>query len=223
MKPSIAIVCVLLAVTSLQTKAQLAVIDSANVAQAAKQVRAWADQYQQMRSQIDAMNSQLRALTGDRGMATLLPTLVPFMPADWTQAMTDLSVLAKQIRESQAILTPAQAAYISPQLQQFLAQAQSQSAANQAMAQVAFNDAAARQARLQTLIARLATTDDPKSAYDLANLVAIEHAGLIKDQNQLEAAANGAAAQERAQQLMINQLRVTNAGSAIPIIDTSLP
>jgi type IV secretion system protein VirB5 len=114
------------------------------------------------------------------------------------------------------MLTPQQAAYMSQQLQEFLAQAQNLSAANQAMAQTAFNDAAARQSRLQTLTATLAKTDDPKAAYDLANRIAIEHAALLKDQNQLEAAATAAAAQDRAQRLMISQMRAASAGTAIP-------
>jgi type IV secretion system protein VirB5 len=217
------IVSVLLTAGAADTRAQWAVIDSANLAQAMKQVTAWADQYQQMRSQINVMNAQLSASTGDRGMSTLLPPQAPAMPSDWAESMKNLSELARQIRNSQAILTPAQVARMPSPMRQFLAQAQNLSAANQAMAQDAFNDAAARQSRLQVLTAKLATTNDPKSAYDLANLVAIEHAGLVKDQNQLEAAANGAAAQERAQQLMVNQMRAAAAGTAIPNIGTPLP
>lgn len=223
MKLRIIIAAVTLIGISSGAKAILPVIDGANLAQAVQQVRAWTAQYQQMRSQIETMNSQFKSLTGDRGMATLLPALIPLLPTDWVKSMTDLSSLAQEIRLSQAVLTPAQAAYISRPLQLFLAQAQDLSAANQAMAQVAFNDAAARQSRLQTLTATLAITTDPKAAYDLANLIAIEHAALVKDQNQLEAAANGAAAQDRANRLMISQMRAAAAGTTIPKIDTSLP
>lgn len=190
------------------------VFDISNFGQAIKQVQAWSQQYNQMRVQIESM-------TGDRGMATLLPTLAPALPSDWVQSMTKLSALAQSIRSTQAILTPRQASYMSQQLQQFLAQAQNLSAANQAMAQTAFNDAAMRQSRLQTLTATLATTKDPKAAYDLANRIAIEHAALLKDQNQLEAAAYGAAAQDHAQRLMIKQMRAASAGTEIPNFDMS--
>lgn len=213
-----------LAITSLHAQASGApVFDVSNFGQALKQVRAWTHQYNQMRVQIENMNYQLKAMTGDRGMATLLPALAPAMPADWAQSMTNLSALAQRIRSSQAVLTPQQASYMSQQLQQFLSQAQNLSAANQAMAQAAFNDAAMRQSRLQTLTATLATTMDPKAAYDLANRIAIEHAALLKDQNQLEAAANGAAAQDRAQQLMIDQMRAASAGTEIPNFNMSAP
>jgi type IV secretion system protein VirB5 len=212
-----------LASASFQASAQLAVVDGPILAQAIKQVKSWSDQYLQMKTQIDGMNFQIKAMTGDRGMATLLPPITPSMPSDWARSMTNLSSLAQQIRQSQAVLTPQQASYMSNQLQQYMAQAQNVSAANQAMAQTAFNDAAARQSRLQTLTAALANTQDPKAAYDLANRISIEHAALLKDQNQLEAAANGAAAQDRAQHLMINQMRAASAGTTIPTIDTSLP
>jgi type IV secretion system protein VirB5 len=216
MKPRPLILATALTCAALHANAQLIVNDPLTLAQAVKQVTAWQQQYVQMKAQIDAM-------TGNRGMATLLPRLTPALPADWAQSMTSLTSLAQQIRQSQAVLTPAQAAYLTADMQRFVAQAQNLSAANQAMAQTAYNDAAARQSRLQTLTATLATTKDPKAAYDLANLIAIEHAALQRDQNQLEAAASGAAAQERAQRQMKNEMRAAMAGTVIPKIDTSLP
>jgi type IV secretion system protein VirB5 len=202
--------------TVLHVQAQMLVNDPAVFAEAVKQVKSWTDQYKQMQVQIDSM-------TGDRGMTRLLPDSTPYLPPDWAQSMTTLTSLAQQIRQSQAVLTPAQAAYLTPTLQQFLSQSQNLSAANQAMAQTAYNDAAARQSRLQVLTTALAGTRDPKAAYDLANRIAIEHAALLRDQNQLEAAANGASAQDRGQRLMMSQMRAATAGTVIPKIDTSMP
>lgn len=208
---------VLLGGAALSAQAQLIVSDPQVLVQAVKQVGAWQQQYAQMRAQIDAM-------TGNRGMAGLLPAPVRVLPPDWTQSMTQLSALAQQIRSAQAVLTPAQAASLSPPLQSFLSQSQDLSAANQAMAQAAYNDAAVREQRLRTLTGALATTNDPKAAYDLANAIAIEHAGLVKDQNQLAAAGNGAAAQAEAQRLMTNQMRAAASGQGnFPAIDTSIP
>lgn len=216
MKPRNLCAAILCAVATFNANAQMAVIDAANIAQAKKQVEAWTQQYQQMTTQINA-------ITGNRGMADLLPQMAQSMPSDWARSMTDLSALAQQIRQSQAVLTPQQASALTSQLQQFVSQAQNLSAANQAMAQTAFNDAAAREARLQTMTTALAGTQDPKAAYDLANRIAIEHAALLKDQNQLEAAANGAAAQQRAQNLMITQMRAASAGTTIPKLDMQQP
>jgi type IV secretion system protein VirB5 len=213
----------LLAVTSIQSSAQMAVIDPAVLAEAVKQVKAWNDQYKQMATQIESMNYQIKSMTGDRGMSRLLPSAVAALPPDWAQSMSNLSAIAQQIRQAQAVLRPEQAARLSPDLHRFLAQAQNVSAANQAMSQSAFNDAAMRQSRLKVLTDTLAKTEDPKAAYDLANRIAIEHAELVKDQNQLEAAANGAAAQDRAQRLMVSQMRAGSVGTTIPRVDTSLP
>lgn len=217
------LVAAALAWAAVPASAQMTVIDPAVLGQAVKQVKAWADQYRQMNAQIESMQFQIKSMTGDRGMSRVLPDAVQALPPDWVQSMSNLSALAQQIRQTQAVLQPDQVARLSPDLQNFLAQAQNVSAANQAMAQVAFNDAVVRQSRLNSLVATLAGTDDPKAAYDLANRIAIEHAELAKDQNQLEAAANGAAAQDRAQRLMISQMRAGAIGTTIPRIDVPLP
>lgn len=223
MKIHIIVGSVILAGASVHASAQMTVIDPAVLGEAVKQVRSWGDQYKQMSAQIDSLKFQIKSMTGDRGMSRLLPASMQALPPDWVQAMTRLSTLAQQIRQSQAVMQPDQVARLSPDLQAFLAQAQNVSAANQSMAQVAFNDAALRESRLNALNAALAGTDDPKSAYDLANRIAIEHAELVKDQNQLEAAANGAAAQDRAQRLMISQMRAASVGTTIPPLDITLP
>jgi type IV secretion system protein VirB5 len=211
------IVAAVLGSGALTAHAQLLVTDPKALAEAVKQVRAWEQQYAQMRMQIESM-------TGNRGMAGLLPAAMRVLPPDWAQSMTQLSTLAQEIRSAQAILTPSQAASLSPSLQSFLSQAQNISAANQAMAQAAYNDATVREQRLRTLTGALATTNDPKAAYDLANAIAIEHAALVKDQNQLAAAGNGAVAQTEAQRLMTNQMRAAASGQGnFPAIDTSLP
>lgn len=193
------------------------VIDVSNIAQAIKQVAAWKQQYQQMTQQIAAM-------TGTRGMATLLPKVMPALPPDWGDAMTSLSPLAQELRKAQSVLTPAQLASLPPELRTLVSQTADLSAANQAMAQKAYNDAAARQARLATMTGALGGANDPKAAYDLTNAIAIEHAGLLQDHNQLVAAANGAAAQLQAQQRIINDLRSVSAGSgAFPKLNLDLP
>lgn len=212
-----------LACASVNVHAQLKVIDPAVLAQAGKQVKAWGDQYQQMRTQIDTMNAQLNAMTGNRGMATLLPHVVSELPPDWAQAMTQLSALARQIKEANAVLTPEQATFLSPDMQTLLAQMQDVSAANKAMAETAYKSAAARHSRLHGFTDALAATQDPKAAYDLANRIAIEHAALLQDQNQLIAAANAAAVNERDQKLRKVQMRAAAFGTAVPRIDTSLP
>lgn len=207
----------LIGAASMGVQAAMLVIDPKAIAEAAKQVDAWRKQYEQMAQQIASM-------TGDRGMATLLSASKPMMPADWQQAMRDISPLAAQIKAAQAVLTPAQLAAMPASLRALVEQTATQSAVNQATAQVAYNDAAVRQARLQKLTASLATTNDPKAAYDLGNAIAIERGYLEADHNQLQAAANGAAAQAAARERIISEMRAASAGTGrFPKIDISLP
>lgn len=197
--------------------AQMAVIDVKGISEAVKQVNAWKQQYAQMTQQIASM-------TGDRGMANLLSASKTVLPADWQRAMQDISPLAAQIKAAQSVLSPAQLAAMPPQLRALVDQAATQSAVNQATAQVAYNDANVRQARLQRLTTSLATAIDPKAAYDLGNAIAIERGYLEADHNQLQAAANGAAAQAVARERIINEMRATSAGTGnFPKIDISLP
>lgn len=202
---------------SMGAHAQMAVIDVKGISEAVKQVNAWKQQYAQMTQQIASM-------TGDRGMANLLSASKTVLPADWQRAMQDISPLAAQIKTAQAVLSPAQLAAMPPQLRALVDQAATQSAVNQATAQVAYNDANVRQARLQRLTTSLATAIDPKAAYDLGNAIAIERGYLEADHNQLQAAANGAAAQAVARERIINEMRATSAGTGkFPKIDISLP
>lgn len=207
----------LIGATSIGAQAVVLVIDPKAIAEAAKQVNAWKQQYEQM-------TRQLASMTGTRGMATLLTASKPVLPADWQKAMQDISPLASQIKAAQAVLSPTQLAAMPPQLRALVDQAATQSAVNQATAQAAYNDANVRQARLQTLTASLATTLDPKAAYDLGNAIAIERGYLEADHNQLQAAANGATAQSVARERIINEMRAASAGTGkFPKIDISLP
>ena len=143
------------------------VIDPKAIAEAEKQVASWNSQYKQMEKQIGS-------ITGDRGMARLLSASIPVLPADWQKAMQGISPLAAQIKAAQAVLTPAQMAALPKSVRALVEQTATQSAVNQATAQVAYNDAAIRQGRLQKLIAALAGTTDLKAASDLGNAIAIE-------------------------------------------------
>lgn len=202
---------------ALPARAQMVVNDPAVLAQSIRQVTAWQQQLSQMQNQVNAVS-------GDRGMGRVLGAASPALPPDWASATTQLSAMANGIRQAQAVLTPAQSAQLAPQLRTLLSQAQSLSAATQAMAQTAYKSAASdSQARLDTLHGQMATKDLKASA-DLANATALEQARLINQQNQLLAAANAAAAQAEADRLRINQMRVATGGTGtLPQIDFSIP
>lgn len=212
------VLAVLLACSTLSAQAQMLVFDVKAMVQTIKQLDAWRQQLTHMRYQIDAM-------TGPRGMENVLGMAVPALPADWARATTELTSLANEIRRTQAVLTPDQAARLAPDLRRLLAEAQNLSASTQAMAQVAYKDAATeRRARIETWRGQLALTKDPKAAYDLSNAIALEQASLANEQNQLAAAENAAAAAAEAQRLQANQMRMSTSGTGkFPKIDFTLP
>jgi hypothetical protein len=207
----------LLAVT-LPAKGQMIVNDPKVLAEALKQARSW-------KQQLDSMQTQIKSMTGDRGMSRVLGAAVPVLPADWTRAMTGISGVTQQIRAAQSVLPAGVVAKMSPELRSLLNQAQTLSASTQAMAQSAYNDAATtHRTRIATLQAQLAGMSDMKAAADLANLIAIEHASLVNDQNQINAANGAAAAQAEAQRLILDQMRVATGGTGqILKVDFSLP
>ena len=69
-------------------QAQMAVIDVAAIRQLVSQVSYWRQQIEAMRSELTQLQQTHAALTGGRGMESLLPTATAernYLPADWTE------------------------------------------------------------------------------------------------------------------------------------------
>jgi len=213
----------------------LPVIDLAVLTQSIQQVAAWAQQYQQMQSQISQLRQAHASMTGDRGMSGLLSGQNRnYLPADWNAAMTTLNTpgttygalasAAQQIKQAQSVLSQQETSRLSPQMQQYLEQTRNLAASQQAMGQSAYNTAAQRVNTLQTLTNALTGQSDPKAVMDLQARIASEQAALANDQSQLQAVAQLTTAQTAAQQAMANELRAQTSGSGnFPQLDTRLP
>lgn len=205
----------------------LPVLDIANLGQAMQQVAAWQQQYTQMQSQIKSM-------TGDRGMANLLPGSRTYLPADWNSAMTTLNQgggtsygalaqAAQQIKNAQSVLSQQQTSTMTPQMQQYVEKIRNLSASQQAMGQAAYSTAAQRVNTLQTLTNSLNGQTDPKAVMDLQARIQSEQAGLANDQAQLQSVAQLTAAQNQAQMNMANEIRAQASGTGnFPSLDTSV-
>lgn len=211
------------------------VLDIANLGQAIQQVAAWQQQYAQMQSQISQLQRSYSSMTGDRGMANLLPGNRSYLPADWNSAMTTLNQgggttygtlasAARQIKNAQSVLTQQQTSTMTPQMQQYVENARNLSASQQAMGQAAYNTAAQRVNTLQTLTSSLNGQTDPKAVMDLQARIQSEQAGLANDQAQLQSVAQLTAAQSHAQKVMANELRAQTSGNGdFPRVDSSVP
>lgn len=73
--------------------AGIPVIDAANLANSVQQVMAWAQQYQQMTQQIEQLTAQINAVTGGRGMGSLLnnPQIRQYLPPEFNDIQSIIS------------------------------------------------------------------------------------------------------------------------------------
>lgn len=211
---------------ALQSPAQaaLAVIDVAVLQQSIQQVQAWAQQYQQMQNQLSQLQQAHAAMTGDRGMSSLLGNQNrTYLPTNWNAAMNSLNAggtsygelasIARQIKQAQSVLSEQETGRLSPQMQQYLEQTRNLSASQQAVGQSAYNTAAQRVTTLQALTNAINGQTDPKAIMDLQARIASEQAALQNDQAQLQSVVALQSSQAAAQQGMANELRAQTAGS----------
>ena len=176
--------------------AQFAVIDVAAVAQLVTQVQNLEQALTVAREHLSEAETQLRSMTGDRGMEQLLAgTNRNYLPGDWGQltaalgdtgsAYATLSGGIQQAFGEDAVLTAQQVATLSPDGQQQLATDRSTAALLQAVSRQALANASGRFADLQQLIDGIGTAADQKSILDLNARIAAEQAMLANEQTKL--------------------------------------
>ena len=176
--------------------AQFAVIDVAAVAQLVTQVQNLEQALTVAREHLSEAETQLRSMTGDRGMEQLLAgTNRNYLPGDWGQltaalgdtgsAYATLSGGIQQAFGEDAVLTAQQVATLSPDGQQQLAADRSTAALLQAVSRQALANASGRFADLQQLIDGIGTAADQKSILDLNARIAAEQAMLANEQTKL--------------------------------------
>jgi len=186
--------------------AQFAVIDVAAVTQLVTEVQNLEQALTVAREDLAQAQTQLRSMTGDRGMEQLLAgTNRNYLPADWgqlTAALNDTSsayaALSAGIRQALAedtVLTPQQLATLSPDGQQQIAADRSTAALLQAVSRQALANASGRFADLQQLITSIGTASDQKAILDLNARIGAEQAMLANEQTKLAMLVAAAEAQ----------------------------
>ncbi|PHN48802.1 hypothetical protein AO277_18620 [Pseudomonas amygdali] len=135
----------------------------------------------------------------------------------------DLANSARQIQESQAVLSSSEAASLSPQMQQYLQQMRGMSANQQALGQQAYNNSSQRVQLLQRLSSSIDASTDPKAIMDLQAVAQSEQAKLANDQAQLQSVLQLTQANEAAARQMQNEMRMQVSGEPdFPPLDTSI-
>lgn len=195
-----------LAVVAPAAHAQFAVIDVASVTQLVTEVQDLEQALTVARDDLQEAQTQLRSMTGDRGMEQLLAgTNRNYLPPDWSQltaalehtssAYAALSAAMQQALTEDAVLSPQQLATLSPDGQQQVADDRQTAAMLQAVSRQALANASGRFADLQQLISAIGTASDQKGILDLNARIGAEQAMLEDEQTKLAMLVAAAQAQ----------------------------
>ncbi len=173
--------------------AQFAVIDVASLTQLIQEYETLQQQLSTAQSQLAQAQSAYAAITGSRGMQSLLSaTNRNYLPTNWSQLSAVMSgssgayaPLAGQVQaltKANAVLKPAQVAALSATQQAQLTSARQSAALQQVTARTALANSSARFSELQQLISALGTANDEKASLDLSARISVE-LGMLQNEH----------------------------------------
>jgi type IV secretion system protein VirB5 len=206
MKSPLPAVILVLMISAPAAHAQFAVIDVAAVTQLVTEVQNLEQAVTVAREHLTEAETQLRSMTGDRGMEQLLAgTNRNYLPADWGElsaaldetgsAYAALSASIQQALNEDTVLTPQQVAMLSPAGQEQLAADRGTAALLQGLSRQALANASSRFADLQQLIDAIRTASDQKGILDLNARIGAEQAMLENERTKLAMLVAAAEAQ----------------------------
>jgi type IV secretion system protein VirB5 len=199
--------------------AQIPVTDIANITQNLtnhlETIAKWQQQYQQMTQQISQLKQEYSALTGSRGLGTILndPAYRQYLPADW-QAVYDavqsggyagLTGRAKTLYEQNKIYDTC-SQFADLQRRTACEAMAVKGDQDKAFALDAYDKAQARLDQINQLMDRINTTDDPKAIAELQGRIAAEEAMIQNEQTKLQMYQMVATAEDRIQRQRIREL-----------------
>jgi type IV secretion system protein VirB5 len=191
-------------------QAQWAVIDVNAIAQLVQQLR--------------QMQAQYQAMTGSRGMQSLLAgTNRNYLPVEWRQLAGVLAALIRANVNANAVLTAQQVAALAPADRQVLTAARSNAALLQAATQDAYAVTSGRFASIQQLIDAIGSATDQKGALDLQARIQAETAMLQNESTKLSVLYQAAEGQQWALRQRILEQAVADIGSLRSLPPLQLP
>jgi type IV secretion system protein VirB5 len=197
-----------------RASAQWAVVDVGAIAQLLQEVQQMEQMVQTAQNQLNQAHQEYQSITGTRGMQYLLPGVNwNYLPPTFTQVSSALSSTINRQISTNAVLTPAQVAALSPAEQQQLTAARSNAALLQASSQQAYATASARFASLQTLTSSIGTASDQKAVLDLQARIQVEQGLLQNDATKLQLLYQAAQAEEWARRQRASEQVVTSVGN----------
>lgn len=204
--------------------AQFAVIDVASLAQLIQQYSTLQQELTTAENQLNQARSAYAAITGSRGMQNLLSgTNRNYLPTNWSQvsqvmsgssgAYPGLASNVTSIQNSNAVLTPAQVAALSPTEQAQLAQARQNPALLQATSRTALANSSDRFTSLQQLISAIGSATDEKGSLDLTARITAEQAMEQNEQTKLQVLYQVSRAQEWSRVQQVRERAIADQGS----------
>jgi len=205
-------------------KAQWAVVDVGAIAQLIQQLAKMEQAIQTAENQLNQAQAQYQSMTGTRGMQNLLSGINRnYLVSDFNQLASTLAPGIQSHIATNAVLTPAQVAMLSPSEQQQLSNARTNSALLQTASQQAYANASARFASIQQLINAIPSATDEKGILDLQARIAAEHGMLQNENTKLNVLYQAAQAQEWARRQSASEQVVAGVGSLRTLAPLRLP
>lgn len=196
---------------ALPASAQLTTVVVGDIPSTINQIQTmaqWANQYQQMVTQLEQMDRQFKSLNGSRGLGQILnnPALRDYLPADWQKVYDSvraggyagLSGSGKAVYDANKIYDAC--TYITNDAQRGACQARAMKPSqDKAFASDAYQAAKARIDQIDGLMAKINDTQDPKAIAELQARIAAEQASIHHEQTKLQLYAMMAAAEDKIQ------------------------
>jgi type IV secretion system protein VirB5 len=197
----------LLLLASAGAQAQFAVIDVASIAQLVQQAQTLALQLETARAQLAQAQSQYQAMTGNRGMQSLLGgTVRNYLPAQWSQLTGVLqggggaySALTANVQgnvTANSVLTAQQLMAMPADQQAQINSARNTVALLQGLSQVELANVSGRFASIQQLIDAIPSAGDQKAILDLQARINAEQGMLQNEQTKLQVLYQSVQAQQ---------------------------
>jgi len=197
-----------------RAQAQFAVIDVASLAQLVQEVQQMQQALQTAQNQLNQAQQEYNSITGLRGMQNLLAGINRnYLPTTWSQLPTVLATPLRSQINSNAVLTPAQVAALSPAEQQVLTSSRTNAALLQVATQEAYATTSSRFAAVQQLISAIATATDQKGILDLQARIQSEQGMLQNEGTKLNLLYQAAQAQEWANRQAAREQVVASVGN----------
>ncbi len=217
----------LLAVPPIAARAGgIPVIDVTAIANLMQQITYWQQQLAGMTDQLNQLQQTYGAMTGTRGMQSLLPLTDRqrnYLPPDAAELLAaasgtsasyaGLSTRIQSAVTANALLSRTQLDAMTPEMRQLVEAGRQSAAIASALSQTAYQNTSQRFGALRQLITTIGAAGDPKAIQDLQARIATEQAMLTNEQTKLQTLYQMAQADQWAQQQRMRERSAADVGS----------